>query len=212
MGRVQSPVAMARLLGAVFCLLVVMEATAWENPLDDKYARSFKAEQSMDDALLDDGVKEGQGRQLAQEINTAMDALADGEALDDRAKRRQLQHKVEVANGLGVGLGDTEKEFEAKPKVRAPRNPFGSFENTQNMLNDDLGGDFEDDASLLGESDDDSSPVELGEADADTQKLKGIHSSGSATCTGGGCSGSSTTTTTPPPPPPPPPPPKQGQY
>merc|ERR1712078_510077 len=113
----------------------------------------------MDDTLLDDGVKEGQGRQLAQEINTAMDAL------EDRAKRRQLQHKIEVANGLGVGLGDTEKEFEAKPKVRAPRNPFGSFENTQNMLNDDLGGDFEDDASLLGESDDDSSPVELGEAD-----------------------------------------------
>merc|ERR1719163_2568216 len=148
----------------------------------------------MDEHLLDEGVNEGQGHQLAQEINTAMDALADGEALDDRAKKEDLQHKIEAANGLGVGAGETEKQYEAKAPVKAPRNPFGSFESTQSMLNDDLGGDFADDS--LGETDDDALKLK------DSLKLKGINSSGSSTCTGGGCSGSSTVTTTPPPPPP----------
>jgi len=157
---------------------------------EDMYDKSLKQEQVVDGNLLEDDVKDEQGKQLSGEISGMLQDLENSKQMDEDAKhkRQQRKHDDELLDHNGLGMLGESGLNEQREAAATTVHAFDDYSRTQNMLHDTV---------ELGESDDLQDLIK-------PHKKKKIESGGATTCTGNSCTGSSTIKPSPPPPPPPP--------
>merc|ERR1712216_594165 len=117
---------------------------------DEKDEGKLGAAVKLDDALVDDQMKDDDGDELAHEIGGALDTLRHSVELDADAKQREKQRVQYERDGLGESLlpAETTRKEAAPAKLE---HAFDDFTNTQKLYDDD---EVSGEASDLGESDD----------------------------------------------------------